>query len=212
MKKYLTTGIIILLPITLTVVVIIWLFKLLTGPFFGVIENIFIAYETSHGIDLQHHELLVSVISRITVLLLLFFLILLLGFIGCRFFLKHMLAFSQKLFTKIPVIKTVYNITYEVTHALLKQEERTFKETVLIPFPYEGTHTLGLITGEIPSDLRRVMKDTEVTVFVPTAPHPVSGYVLFAPRSQLVSVDISTEDVFRFLISCGIVVPKEKKE
>ena len=136
MKKDLTAGLIILLPIVLTIVVVVWLFDLMTEPFMGIIEKLIVAYEKSEGIDISNHDVLVAVISRMVILIVLFLLIWALGFIARKFFFHHFIAFSKRIFTKIPFIKTVYTLTYEVTHALLKEGEKTFKQTVLIPFPF----------------------------------------------------------------------------
>ncbi len=210
MKKDLTAGLIILLPIVLTIFIVVWLFDFMTEPFVGIVEKLILAYEKSQGIDISHHDIFVTVISRIIVLVALFLLILVLGFVARKFFFHHLIAFSKKIFNKIPFIKTIYTLTYEVTHALLKEGQSTFKETVLIPFPHKETHALGLVTGEAPPALRKLIKDAELAVFIPTSPHPISGYVLLAPRDQLITVDITTEEVFRFLISCGVTPIEEK--
>jgi uncharacterized membrane protein len=211
MKKDLAAGLIILLPIVLTLVIVIWLFDFMTQPFIGIVEKAVSAFETSQGVDLSHHETLVAVTSRIIILIALFILIYLLGLIARKFFFHHLIEFSKKIFAKIPLIKTIYNLAYEVTHAVFKEGEKTFKQTVLIPFPHKDTHALGLVTGEIPPALRKVVKEAELAVFVPTSPHPISGYVLLAPRDQLIGVDITTEEVFRFLISCGVTPLDGKK-
>lgn len=204
MKKDLVAGLIILLPIVLTIIIVVWLFDFMTEPFIGIVEKGVLAFETSQGLDLSHHETLVAVISRIIILIALFILIYVLGFIARKFFFHRFIEFSKKIFDKIPFIKTIYNLAHEVTHAVFKEGEKTFKQTVLIPFPHKETHALGLVTGEIPPALRKLVKEAEVAVFVPTSPHPISGYVLLAPRDQLIGVDVTTEEVFRFLISCGV--------
>ncbi len=210
MKKYLATGLIILLPIGLTLYLVLWLFDLLTQPFVGIVERFILAYESVRGINLAHHEMLVTLLSRVIVLVVLLIVIFLLGLLGRRLFFNQMVSLSQNIFTKIPIIKTIYGLTSEVTKAFLKPDQRTFKETVLIPFPNNDTHALGLVTGEAPAALRKVIGDAELSVFVPTAPHPISGYILIAPRKQLIPVDITTEETFRFLLSCGVAVPEEK--
>ncbi|MBS3904251.1 MAG: DUF502 domain-containing protein [Simkania sp.] len=208
MKNYLITGLIILLPIAFTLLIVIWLFDFLTQPFIGIIEPFILSYENTRGIDVSHHELLVTLVSRLIVLFLFLILIFLLGFFGQRFFFHHMVVLSQKILTKIPFIKTIYSLTHDVTKAFLNQGQPTFKETVLIPFPYRDTHALGLVTGDVPASLRNVLNETEICVFVPTAPHPISGYVLLAPKKQTIPVDMTTEETFRFLISCGIALPE----
>ena len=49
------------------------------------------------------------------------------------------------------------------------------------------------------------------SVFVPTAPHPISGFLVMYSEHEVKALDIETEDLFKFLLSCGVVKPGEKK-
>jgi len=214
MKKYFVTGIIILLPIALTIVIAVWLFDLLTDPFVGIVEKIIMSFEARSGIDLRHHETLVLIFSRIIVAIFLFILVFVLGFFGRMFFMHEIIKWSQILFKKIPFIKTIYTISHDVTKSIFTEGKTTFQKTVLIPFPRQDTRTLGLVTGEPPPALKKAIasSDLDVVVFVPTSPHPVSGYVVITSHKELVDVEMSTEDTFRYLISCGLALPKEDEK
>ena len=203
MKKYLFAGFITLLPIALTMMIIAWLLDYLTTPFLGLFE----ALLTGLGFDLQAHPFLLVVLSRLIVLILLFLLVLLLGFFGRKYFINSFMNFMQKLFLKIPFVKTVYRITNDVTKAVFSQKEKTFKRTVLVPFPNEDSHALGLVTGEVPDAIKKHCKEAELTVFVPTAPQPISGFLLLTPKKLTIDLDLSTEDTFKFLLSCGTRQP-----
>ncbi len=197
MKKYLLTGLAILLPFMLTIIVIVYLFDLFTEPFVGIIQSFF------------PNEKISVFLSRIAVLVFLFFLIFILGFFARKFFFKALLNWSNALFSRIPIIKGIYKLTKDVTNAMFTEGQKTFKETVLIPFPSGDSHALGFVTGEIPAKLREVISETEVSVFVPTAPHPISGFLLLTPKKFLHPVDITTEETFKFLLSFGTFHPEE---
>jgi uncharacterized membrane protein len=70
---------------------------------------------------------------------------------------------------------------------------------------------VGFVTGDVPQDLKDIIPSIDVTVFIPTAPHPISGYVLFCDRKSLKSTDVSVEDTFKFLVSCGVLHPPTNK-
>lgn len=213
MKKYFITGLIILLPFALTIVIAIWLFDLLTDPFVGIVEHFFIVFEKHHGIDISQHAASILVLSRIIVAIVLCLLILLLGFFGQRFFMVTLMRWWQKIFTKIPVLKTIYTISHDVTKSIFTEGKTLFQKTVLIPFPKESTRALGLVTGEPPASIKKALgKEVDLVVFVPTSPHPVSGYILIASQKELLDVAMSSEDVFRYLISCGLANPEEQKK
>jgi uncharacterized membrane protein len=207
MKKYLTAGFITLLPIALTIFIVSYCLDFFTDPLFGVMESILLSYEKSQGLSPLPHDTLVTFLSRLFALILMFLLILLLGFLGRKFFFKALLNFAQKIVMRIPVIGAIYRLTKDITKVMLSTDQQSFKKTVLVPFPTEKTHTLGFVTGDVPENLKKIVQDAEITVFVPTAPHPISGYVLLAPKKGVYDVDISVEDSFKFLVSCGVIYP-----
>lgn len=216
MKKYLITGFLTLLPLALTFIIAKWLFDLFTTPFLGLVEHTVTKYEQSFNTSLTHHDAIVVFTSRVVVLVLLFVLVLVLGFFARRFFMKALLGVANKIFLKIPIVKTIYKLTKEVTHAVFAEDQKTFKQTVLVPFPMQDTHAIGFITGNIPPKLKKLIEETDYTVFVPTAPHPISGFLLMAAKKDVKPVDVPVEEAFKFLISCGVLhpgdpVPKPKE-
>jgi uncharacterized membrane protein len=207
MKKSFTTGLIILLPFGLTVWIVHYLFDLFTNPLFNILEKTILWFEKAQGLSLLHHETLVTFLSRITALVLTFFFIVALGYLARKFFFKGLLKFTNEVIVRIPVVGSIYRLTKDLTKAMLSTDQKTFKETVLIPFPSPETYSVGFITSDVPEVLKKIIPNTDITVFVPTAPHPISGYVLFCAKSATHSVDISVEDTFKFLLSCGVIQP-----
>jgi uncharacterized membrane protein len=209
MKKSLTTGLVILLPIALTIWVISYLFDLFTNPLFHLLEHLLLTYEKQQGFTLLHHEMLTSFLSRIAALVATFFLIVILGFIARRFFFDASLKLFQRLVVHIPIAGTVYRLSKEITKAIFSSDQKTFKETVLTPFPSPETYTIGFVTGHPPAFLKKAVPQIDTTIFIPTAPHPISGYVLFCAKESLKNVNISVEETFKYLISCGVVSPHQ---
>ncbi len=207
MKKYLLTGLITLLPIALTLMIVHYLFNLLTTPFVQPVESLLLAYEKTNDFQILHYDALVLFISRVIALFLLFGLILLLGYLGRKFFFHSTLHWTNQLFLRIPIIKTIYRISKDVTKAFFSPSGKTFKQTVLVPFPYPDAYALGFVTGDIPPSFKAVLPDVDVAVFVPTAPHPLSGFILMTSQKQLTPTDITTEEAFKFLVSCGVIHP-----
>jgi len=209
MKKYLIAGFITLLPIALTIVIVVWIFELMTAPFVGLVEHLVLSYEAKLGLSLEHHAGLVLFISRIIVLVFLFILILLLGLFGRKVFLNLFLKLTDKLFLRIPIIKTLYRLINEITKSVFAQDKKTFQETVLLPFPNDKSLAIGFVTGTVPEAFKTASPVTDLSVFVPTSPHPISGFVLLSPKTIIHPVDVSIEDAFKFLLSCGVIHPGE---
>lgn len=209
MKKYFFTGFIALLPIALTLVVVLWLFNLFTEPLVGLAESMILHYQVS----LKNHDALILFLSRVFAFALLTSFILFLGFCGQKFLSAFLLKIVDRILSRIPVVRSIYRLSLDVTKALFSSTEKTFKETVLVSFPQQDTLAIGFVMGESPSSLKQKgCPQTDLAIFVPTAPHPMSGFVLLTPRHLVLPVDVSVEDAFKFLISCGVIPPSSKFE
>lgn len=209
MKKYFFTGFITLLPIALTVIIVIWLFNLFTAPLAGLMDSLVLHFEKRWNIDIQNNETITLIFSRFLAFILLMIVILLLGFFGRKYLMNFFLKITDRIFSHIPIVRTVYRLSREITKAVFSENKKTFKETVLVPFPHMEAHAIGFITGESPSVFKEKTQ-TDFAIFVPTSPHPMSGFVLLTPKKITLPVDVSVEDAFKFLISCGVIHPGEK--
>lgn len=205
MKKTFLAGLATLLPITITIVVVVFFVDILTAPFAGTVEDII----TEHGaFELaERHKYLLIFISRIIVLVFFFFLILILGFFGRKIAFSWFINFAHKVFYKIPIIKTIYKLSREVSASVFSEKkEKIFKGTVSVPFPHDRTRALGLLSGTPPKVCTEKNKNLQ-SVFIPTAPHPISGFLVMYDEEEVKHVDVETEDLFKFLLSCGIYHP-----
>ena len=211
MKKYLIAGLITLLPIALTFAVVNWLFHFFSGPFLGITRSIVVAFEGRTGMDTQGHGELLLFISRVLAVIVLVALTFVLGFFGRKLFFKTLMHTTSGIFLRIPFVKSVYRISKEITGAVFSQETKTFKKTILLPFPHSEAHTIAFLTGDAPPACRSAVKEVEMSVFVPTSPHPLSGFMLLTPKKSLLEVDVSVEEAFKFLLSCGASHPGEVK-
>ncbi len=210
MKKYFFTGFITLLPIALTVIIVSWLFDLFTAPLAGIAETIILAYEKNLGLSLEHHDTLAYFLSHFFALILLIAIIMFLGFFGRKFLVNYFLKLTDGIFSRIPLVRTIYKLSLDVTKAMFSDTQKMFKATVLIPFPHHEALAVAFVTGEPPDSLKKTNPVTELTLFLPTAPHPMSGFVLLCPKKLALPVDVSIEDAFRFLVSAGVIHPGEE--
>lgn len=215
MKKTFLAGLATLLPITITVVVVVFTVDILTAPFTGLVEDL-ISY---HGGQVAgHHRYLLVIVSRLIVLFLFTIVILILGALGRRIFFSWFIKLTNGLLNKIPIVKTIYRISRDITKNVFSEDNKTlFKGTVAVPFPHEKSLALGLLSGAPPKEIEtnedsRIKDKSLKSIFVPTAPHPISGFLLMYSDHEVKALDIETEDLFKFLLSCGIYKPGEKND
>ncbi len=211
MKKFFITGLITLLPIALTLMITLWLFEFLTEPLVGLTESIILHFEQTWGLDSLHHQPLALFFSRLLALLILIGSIFVLGILARRFVLNFLLRITDRIFSKIPLIRSIYRVSHDMTKAFFSDSKKTFQRTVLMPFPHHEALAIGFVTGETPPFFKEISQ-SDLVVFVPTAPHPMSGFVLLTPKNLTFPVNISTEEAFKFILSCGVIHPGDKPE
>lgn len=207
MKKHLITGLIVLLPIALTFMIVLFLFDFFTEPFVSMVGPLVHLIQQKAHISLPQGVVLF--VSRVFALIFLCIFIFILGIITQLFLVKILIRWSNAILFRIPFIKTVYKVSRDIFAALFSSEGRkAFKRPVMIPFPSKPNHCLGFEAGILCDEVKEKVKIPLVPVFVPTAPHPISGFLLLIPESDVHSVDMNNEEVVKFLVSCGMILPE----
>ncbi len=211
MRKSLITGLIILMPLALTFLIFFFLIDLFTDPFLDITNELLIKLDLTKFI--QQQELL-TFITRIITIVFLFFLIVLLGFFARVFFLKSLINIANSIFSRIPFVKTIYNATKDIVSAFLKdkKERKAFQRPIITHFPTKKSKCVSFVSGEIPKCCQEKIKEPLTPVFVPTAPHPISGYLIMVPTKDLCEISMTNEEAIKFTVSCGMLTPEIIRE
>ncbi|PCI78752.1 hypothetical protein COB21_00190 [Candidatus Aerophobetes bacterium] len=216
MKRIFLAGLATILPIAITIFIVHFFVDLLTAPFLSIFEDL--VFERNANFFSQHRHLLVF-FSQIAIVISFLFLTFIVGIVGRRYLFSLVLRLSEKIVKRIPIVKTIYKITRDVTTNVFAGDNKNiFKERVLVPFPHDKTYAMGLMTDEAPEILQNSLnsktKDKKkfYSIFVPTSPHPISGFLMLYSEEDIKTVDISTEDLFKFLLSCGMYDPKNQPD
>lgn len=200
MKKAFLSGIVIFLPVVITIFILFFTVEFITAPFIDLAKALIIKYGTR---ELAYYPLLF--IARVAILACVFLFILILGVLGRKILLSWFINLMQYIFCKIPIIKTIYKISQEICTTILdKKRTHIFQGSVLVPFPHTKAKALALLSTSLPEASAGQNKHLQA-VFVPTSPQPISGFLLLYDKDEIQHVDIKTEDVFTFLLSCGCV-------
>ena len=209
MKKYFVTGLVILLPLALTVAILVFIFNLLTVPFLGIVKTVFDRYDLfEHGFLFLNPDQFQNLIAQILILISLFFIAIGLGFIARWFFFKAFIKFAEFAVKRIPLVSSIYKVCQDIIKTIFTSKTKSFKQVVLIPFPSPETFSIGLITQEEISSLAGTPHEGAVAVFVPTTPNPTSGFMIMFKQSDLIYLDMKVEEAFKYIISCGVISPE----
>ncbi len=207
MKKYFITGLVILLPLTLTIAIIMFMVNLFTAPFIGVVQSIlsWFGLLNTGFLFLSAQEIQV-VVSKIIVLVLLFFLTVALGILGRWFFFHYMISLWDYVLHRIPLVSSIYKACQEVIKTLFEPNTKSFKQVVLVPFPSLDTYSIGLVTGDPMTGLPHMKEEKVFSVFVPTTPNPTSGFIMLFAEKDIVFLEMKVEDALKYILSCGVVM------
>lgn len=141
-------------------------------------------------------------------ILLVLVLLYILGAVTSNVIGKNIFGLLEQISTRIPIIKTVYNVGKQLSLTLSLPEKQIFKRVVLIEFLKPGYWTIGFVTGSV---LDRTTGERLLKVFIPTTPTPMSGCFVLAKESNIRDSGWSVEDAMRTIISGGIIGPEEIK-
>lgn len=212
MKKHFLTGLIILLPVAITIAVVGYLINFFTGPFVaGVASSLKQLGIINNGFLFLSHDQVVIYTSKLLILICLFFVIVLLGMLTRWYFIRFALSFWDKMLHKIPVVSTVYKITQEIIKSFFTPDNTAFRQVVLAPFPRKDMFVLGLVSGKAPAICSETFGSPLISVLIPTTPNPTTGFLLMYKSEDLIYIDMKPEEAIKYIISCGALAPVEKR-
>ncbi len=203
MKKYLIAGLLVWLPLAVT----IWLLSWLLGTLDGVFDFLLSASQAvlpesaREGIERLRHVPGLGVLSMLVGLLLT-------GVFAANFVGQWWLRQWDRLLYRIPIVKSIYSSVKQVSDTLFSSNGNAFREAVLVQYPRAGSWTIGFVTGKPGGEVARQLPD-HVSVYVPTTPNPTSGFFLMMPRADVHVLRMSVDEALKYVISMGVVVPPE---
>ncbi len=196
-RKYLLAGLLTLLPLVVT----LWLLKAIFSGLIDIFRGPLTWIARALSLPMPPTWML-AIISAAATLLLLFGVGVLMGnFLG-----RQLLAWLDEIMLLIPGVKGIYGATKQVIGAIQSGQGGSFKEVVLVEWPYPGSLTLGFLARRdcswaVPGG------ESRVAVYIPTAPNPTSGYVVMLEESKVRPVPIAPEQAFTWAVSGGVVAP-----
>jgi len=201
-KKYLITGLLVWLPLTVT----IWVLQAVLGALDGVFGAVLSA--TQVLLPNEAHAPLEALrrVPGLGVLVLLAAL-LLTGAFAANIVGQWWLRQGNRLLNKIPIVKSIYNSVKQVSDTLFSSSGQAFREAVLVQYPRAGSWTIAFVTGKPGGEAAQHLVGDYLSVYVPTTPNPTSGFFLMVPRADVVVLRMSVDEALKYVISMGVVAP-----
>jgi len=194
-KRYLIAGLLVWIPLAIT----FWLLDVIIST----MDQTLLLLPTSWRPD----ALLPFHIPGIGLLLSLL-IVLATGVLAANIIGERLVRWWHGLLNRIPIVRSIYSSVKQISDTLLATRGQSFRKVVMIEFPQRGQWTLGFVVGSPGATIAAATAANVITVYVPTAPNPTSGYVLVVRPEELREVDISVDDALKFHISLGVVSPR----
>ena len=137
--------------------------------------------------------------------------ILLIGLMARNIVGRWLLEFGEGTLSRIPLAGSVYKTLKQLLETVLGGNSARFRRVVLVEYPREGLFSVGFVTGEVGPSLQSDLETPLLSVFIPTAPNPTTGWYTLVPEGSVRELNISVEEAFRTIISAGIVNPDERE-
>jgi uncharacterized membrane protein len=198
LNKYFLTGLIVLGPLGLTILVVQWIVGVMDRAILGLLPE---ALQPTSLVG--RHVPGLGVIGTLV-------LVLLVGILASNFFGRTLVGYSEWLFSHTPGVKGVYNLFKQMTDTLFSKDKSGFRKVVLIEYPRRGIWTVAFLTGTTRGELQRRSAQPMVNVFVPTTPNPTSGFFLLVPADEVVELQMSADEALKMVVSIGMVVPPDR--
>ena len=199
-RKSFISGLLVLLPVWLTIFIILILFKWISSLSMPILSP-FLKLFTS---DSQWVEVLAKIASFFLTLIIIFFV----GFFTNIWFGKKLYDFFENLFVKIPLIGTIYSGLKKLFSFFAKSDDTTknFQKVIFVPFPTKDSYCVAFSTGE-----KIINGKKYISTFMPSTPNPTTGFLILVREEDVIEADYTVEEAIQYIISAGIVQSEQKQ-
>ncbi|ALM87178.1 DUF502 domain-containing protein [Bordetella sp. N] len=190
-KKYFITGLLIWVPLVITV----WVLGVLVATLEGFVPN-FLSAESLFGVDIPGFRFVLVILV-----------VLLTGVFAANLLGRTLVDAWEKIVGRIPLVRSIYNSVKQVSDTVLAPNGQAFRKAVLIQYPRLGSWTIAFQTGTPSGEVAEHLQGEHVSVYIPTTPNPTSGFFLMMPRSDVIDLHISVDAALKYVVSMGVVAP-----
>lgn len=197
LKKYFITGLLIWIPLVITV----WVLTAIIGT---MDQSLRLLPAAIHPVNLLGF----NIPGAGTLLTLL--VILLTGLVTANIIGQRLVRFWEGLLARIPIVKSIYYSVKQVSDTLFSGSGEAFRKVLLVRYPHPDAWSVAFQTGTPAPQIGEMLSDEHVSVFIPTAPSPVNGFFFFVKKSDTIELDISVDDALKYIVSMGVVPPQQR--
>ena len=194
MKKYLITGLLIWIPLVIT----IWVLKLIVDALDQTLLLLPTEFRTENFLGV--HIPGMGVVMTLVIVLIT-------GVFATNFFGARLVDLWHEVLHRIPVVNSIYSSVKQISDTLFSSTGQAFRKALLVQWPREGMWTIAFLTGKPGGDVVNHLQGDYIAVYVPTTPNPTGGYFVLVARRDVIELDMSVDAALKYIISMGVVPP-----
>ena len=198
MKKYLITGLLIWIPLVITIWVLKVIFDALDQSL--LLLPIELRTESWLGVHIPGLGALMTIVV-----------VLLTGVFATNFFGARLVEVWHDILHRIPVVNSIYSSVKQISDTLFSSSGQAFRKALLVQWPREGMWTIAFLTGTPSGNVRKHIPPDCLSVYVPTTPNPTGGYFVIVQRKDVVELDMTVDQALKYVISMGVVPPPDPR-
>ena len=145
-------------------------------------------------------------------LLVAMFVVTMVGFLTANLIGRSIVSYGESLLARLPLVRNIYSALKQIFETVFRDSSDSFTQVVLVEYPRNGLWALAFVAtdtlGEVQARLNEPVGEQTVSVFLPTTPNPTSGFLLFVPKSAVITLSMSVEEAAKLVISAGLVAPE----
>jgi uncharacterized membrane protein len=193
-KRYFITGLLIWVPLVITV----WVLDLLVGTMDQTLRLLPPEWRTEGwlGVHVPGMGVLLTLVVVFST-----------GVFAANIIGQRLVRFWEGVLSRIPVVNSIYTGVKQVSDTLFRPGGEAFRKALLVQWPSPGMWTIAFLTGQPGGDVANHLKGDYVSIYVPTTPNPTSGYFVMVPRASVVELDMTVDEALKYIISMGVVAP-----
>lgn len=198
MKRYLIAGLLVWVPLGVTVMVINFLV--------GVMDKTLLWLPVHYRPDnlLGFHVPGLGVVMSVIIVMST-------GVVVANLFGRKLVQLWERMLARIPLVRTIYASVKQILETVFSSGQ-AFRKVLLIEYPRKGLWTLGFQSGKTRGEAQAKTGVEVINVFIPTTPNPTSGFFIMVPRSEIIELDMDVDDGLKMIISAGVMVPEWNHE
>src|SRR3990170_5618668 len=202
LRGYFLTGLIVVGPVAITLYVVWWFINLVDAWVKPLLPQAYLP-ETYLPFNVPGVGLIVGIFGLMVV-----------GALAAGLFGRTIVSYGEMMLDRMPVVRGVYRLVKQIFTTVFSKSGTSFKRVGLLEFPRRGLYCLVFLAGDPPGEVEEKIGGGNplITVFMPNGPNPTTGFIVFVPASEVISLDLAVEDAAKLIVSAGLVGPDQQQE